>query len=199
MRAEPSWKVLVIASLLTLTAGVVLAGVKIQVDHDPSFDFGTLHTWTWNPKGAGSAAKIITQDDDSAAFKAQVEPKLIPIVTDELEKRGFPQARAGEPDFYVTYYVLITVGSTEQYLGQFANLPKWGLPPVAPATQSLKVYPNGSLILDVTSRATNEVVWRGVAQAEVKWSEDPNKRAERVRDAVRQLLKKFPPKSTKKT
>lgn len=198
MRAKRLARVAMLATVATLAAGVAVAGIKVQIDHDPDFDFSPLRTWAWHPKGPGNAVKIITQDDDSAAFKKQFEPRVLPIIEAAFVGRGFPVAGGGDPDFYVTYYALVTVGDSDQYMGQFVNLPQWGLPPVAPQTQSLKVYPQGSLILDVTSRATNEVVWRGVAQAELKWEEEPAARDRRVRDAVGQLVKKFPPKPAKK-
>lgn len=186
-------------AVVAMAAGIALAGTKVQVDYDPAFDFSALHTWTWHPKGPGNAVKIITQEDDSAEFRKRVEPRLLPMIEAELQRRGFSAPASGEPDFYVTYYVLVTAGDSRQYMGQFANSAKWGLPPMAPSTTSLKVYPYGSLILDVTARTTNEVVWRGVAQAELKWEESEAKRDERVRSAVKELLKKFPPKAARKT
>lgn len=200
MRTSRPVLVALTAAFVALAAGVAIAGIKVQIDHDQTFDFTTLHAWTWFPKGPGNAVKIITEDDDSAAFKKEVEPRIMDIVQAELGRRGFTAPAAGaEPDFYVTYYALVVVGSSDQYMGQFVNAAQWGLPPMTPSTTSLKVYPRGSLILDVTSRATNEVVWRGVAQAELKWDEPQDKREARVREAVKQLLKKFPPKGGKKS
>jgi hypothetical protein len=192
-------RIAIVATLAVFAAGVAAAAIKVQVDHNPAFDFSTLHAWTWHPKGPGNAVKIITADDDSSAFKARIEPRLLSIVEDELQRKGFPTAQGGSPDFHMTYYVLVTVGDSSQSMGQFVgNVPEWGLPPLVGATTSLEIYPRGSLILDVTSVATGEVVWRGIAQAELKWDEAEPKRDQRVRDAVRQLFKKFPPKTTKK-
>jgi len=50
----------------------------------------------------------------------------------------------------------------------------------------------GSLVLDLT--AQDVVVWRGVAQAKIKLGEDTDKRTALLREAVRDLLKRFPPK-----
>jgi hypothetical protein len=184
------------ASVLAL-ASLAWAAIKVQVDHDPEFDFSALKTWAWHPKGPGNAVKIITQEDDSAAFKRQVEPRLLPIVQAEFVRRGFAAAASGDPDFYVTYYAVVTAGNSSQFMGQFISLPKWGLPPLAPQTTSIEYFPRGALILDVTARATDAVVWRGVAQAEMKWEETEAKRDQRVREAVRELLKRFPPKPGK--
>ena len=182
------------ALVLACASAAVLARVKVQVDFDPAFDFGTLRTWTWHPDGPGNARMLMTKDDDSAAFKKQLEPRLMPLVETGLGRRGFAKAAGGDPDFYMTYYVLVTAGASDQYMGQFLPGTVWGVPFVPPATSSLNVFPQGALILDVTSRAQKMVVWRGVAQAEIKWDESRAKRDARIREAVEELLKQLPPK-----
>jgi hypothetical protein len=191
-------RILAPAALIVACASVVaLAKIKVQVDYDHAFDFSTLHTWTWYPDGPGNVRSVVTKDDDSAALKKQFEPRLLPVVEAELVKRGFPKAGAGEPDFYVTYYALMTAGSSDQIIGQFFPGPQWGIPLLPPATSTLKIFQQGSLILDITSRLTKEVVWRGVAQAEIKWEDSQAKRDARVREAVQELLKQLPPKPKK--
>jgi len=190
---------LIITTVAVLAAGVALAGIDVHVENSPTFDFTTLKTWTMNPNGAGNAVRIISADDkDSTELKKNWETKVLPIVQEGFVKRGFPKA-TGEPDFYVTCYVLVTAGSSSQQMGQFLSpVPEWGLPYFAPSTTALSVFPQGSLMLDIAPRATNEVVWRGVAQAELKWDDSEARRAQHVRDAVQDLLKKFPPKPAKK-
>jgi len=191
-------RILPLAVLVVALASVaVLAKIKVQVDYDQTFDFSTLRTWTWHPDGPGNARSVVSKDDDSAAMKKAFEPRLLPIVEAELARRGFAKAASGDPDFYVTYYALMTAGTSEQYMGQFLPGTVWGVP-FAPNTTSLSVYPHGALILDITSRAEKLVVWRGVAQAEIKWDDSQAKRDQRVREAVQELLKQLPPKPKKK-
>jgi len=199
MSATRSFRTSIITVAAALAASVALAGIDVHVENSPTFDFTKLRTWTMNPNGAGNAVRIISENDkDSTQLKKNWETKVLPIVQEGFVKRGFPKA-TGEPDFYVTCYVLVTAGSSSQQMGQF--LPPtldWGLPYFAPSTTALSVFPQGSLILDIAPRVTNEVVWRGVAQAELKWDDTEAKRSEHVRDAVQELLKKFPPKPAKK-
>ncbi len=68
----------------------------------------------------------------------------------------------------------------------------WGLPPFLQATQSLKVMNQGSLVIDLAGGGN--VVWRGVAQAKLKLDTDFKKREAILREGVRDLLKRFPPK-----
>lgn len=84
------------------------------------------------------------------------------------------------------------VSLSAQTRGQFlpANT-AWGLPPFPPATQALKSMDHGSLVLDIS--ANGKVVWRGVAQAKIKIDADAKKREALLREAVRDLLRRFPP------
>jgi hypothetical protein len=50
----------------------------------------------------------------------------------------------------------------------------------------------GSLVLDLSAKGT--VVWRGVAQAEIKMDADDKRREALVREAVRDLLRRYPPR-----
>ena len=59
-------------------------------------------------------------------------------------------------------------------------------------TQSLTMMNRGSLVIDLSAKGA--VVWRGVAQANVKFDADQNKRETLIREAVRDLLKRYPPK-----
>jgi len=200
MSATRSARTTLLTSLLALAAGVAITAADVHVEANPNFDFSQLKTWSMNPKGAGNAVRIISADDkDSSQLKQNWETKILPIVQDGFVKRGFPKA-TGEPDFYVTCYVLVTAGSSSQTMGQFiAPVPDWGLPYFAPSTTALSVFPIGSLILDIAPRSTGEVAWRGVAQAELKWDDSEKRREQHVRDAVQDLLKKFPPKAQKKS
>ena len=80
-----------------------------------------------------------------------------------------------------------------QYMGQFLPaVAAWGLPPFNAATQAVNVVEQGSLVLDIM--ADNKVVWRGVAQAEIKSGLTTEKRRQLIQDAVRELIGKYPPK-----
>jgi hypothetical protein len=52
----------------------------------------------------------------------------------------------------------------------------------------------GSLVIDLA--ANGNVVWRGVAQAKVKFDADFKKREALLREAVHDLLRRFPPKAS---
>jgi hypothetical protein len=179
------------ALLATVALG---AAVKVKTEHDKTIDFSKLQTWAWNDDGAGDVKMARTKDDDPEAVRKRAEPIIMDAVATELSSRGLRLAAAGSPpDLELTYYLLITLGSAAQTMGQFVpTVPEWGLPPFTGATQSFRLVEQGSIVLDLS--ANDVMVWRGVAQAEIKPGQDQQKRQELIRKAVRELLKRYPPK-----
>ncbi|MGH9148478.1 MAG: DUF4136 domain-containing protein, partial [Vicinamibacterales bacterium] len=168
------------------------AGVDVRSEFEKKFDFATVRTWAWNPRGAGEVKMARTPDDDPEAVRKRAEPIIRESVAAELGRHKLQLADTN-PDLTLTYYLLLTIGSSAQNLGQFLPpVAAWGLPPFTPQTQSLTVAEQGSLVLDFS--ATDRVVWRGIAQAKIKWEDDAEKRTKLLREAVRDLLRRFPPK-----
>jgi hypothetical protein len=183
---------LVLVTLLTATT-VVVDAAKTKVERDPKFDFSTLTTWAWNPAGPGSVKVMITPKSKSEPVQRQYEPVIMKAVEDQLGARGYTPASMPPASFYVTYYVLVTVGSSEQYMGQF--LPtnaQWGIPMFAPSTTALTYYPQGTLVLDIGAPAATDMTWRGIAEAKIDLENSEEKRAARLHSIIKDLLSQFP-------
>jgi hypothetical protein len=184
-----------LTGVLIVAAAVSLAAVKVRVEQDKTFDFTKLSTWIWNPEGPGLVKMWLYAESKPEPIQKQYEPVIMKAVEEHFAKRGYTTGANYKPDFRVTYYVLITQGSSSQYMGQF--LPtnaQWGIPIVSPATSSLTFYPQGTMVLDVTSQATNNIVWRGIAEAKIESERTDAQREQRVHEIVGDLLAKFPKK-----
>ncbi len=180
---------LLLVIALAWAAPAVLA-IDVKVDHDKAFDFKSAQTWTWSAK-PGDVKMARTQEDDPEAMRKIAEPVIMSAVANEMTRRGLKQAPGAA--LAVTYYLLLSIEASSQTLGQFLPaVTQWGVPPYAPATQSLEMMNHGSLVLDMTAR--DVIVWRGVANAKIKRETEEPKREELIREAVRDLLKSFPPK-----
>jgi hypothetical protein len=174
-------------------AAAVGAKVKVTVQRDEAFVFTGQRTWTWHPDGPGDVKMALTPNDDPAAIRNRFEPVIVDAVGKALATRGLAASAAGaEPDFFVRYYVLISTNMSAQTIGQFAPAGYWGLPTFSGATQSLRVFEQGALILDVRSAKSRELVWRGIAQAELDRERSPAERDKRLREAIGDIVKKFP-------
>jgi hypothetical protein len=89
--------------------------------------------------------------------------------------------------------LLLSTNMSAQSVGQFLPaVAMWGIPPFAPATQSLQVMNRGSLVLDLSAKGT--VVWRGLAQTNIRPDVDDKKREAMLREGVRDLLRRYPSK-----
>ena len=192
MRSKPTLAIAIALSVLTVQ--VSLARVDVKVDFDKTFNFKPVKSWSWSPAGAGEVKMARTQTDDPEAMKKHVEPLVIETVTAELARLKLEHAPSN-PDVIVNYYLLLTTNQSAQSIGQFLPATmSWGLPLIPQATQSLKVLNQGSLVIDLTAKGN--VVWRGVAQAEIKIGSDLKSREAKLREGVRDILKRYPPKQS---
>jgi hypothetical protein len=180
----------IVAAVILLTEPA-LARVDVKIDFDKSFNFKAVRTWRFDPAGNGEVKMARTQKDDPDAVKAVAEPIIVDSVNTEMERLKLQKADA--PDLIVRYFLLLSTDQTAQTLGQFLpGTVSWGLPPFQQTTQSLKIMTQGALVIDLA--AGGNVVWRGVAQSRLKPDTDFKKREATLREAVRDLLRRFPPK-----
>jgi len=180
----------IVAAVIAL-AEPALARVDVKIDFDKNFNFSSVRTWRFDPAGNGEVKMARTQKDNPDAVKAVAEPIIVEAVNTEMQRLKLQTADA--PDLIVRYFLLLSTDQTAQQMGQFLPATvSWGLPPFQQTTQSLKVMNQGSLVIDLAGGGN--VVWRGVAQAKLKADTDFKKRETMLREAVRDLLKRFPPK-----
>jgi Domain of unknown function (DUF4136) len=184
--------------MFALSAVVLSAKVKVDVMRDPQVGFRPLKTFAWHPDGAGEVKVLVKNSGDPEKLRERFEPVIRPAVEQALAAKGLTPAQGGSPDLYASYYLLITAGDSSQAMGQFLSpTMEWGIPPFQGATQSLKIYEQGSLILDLSSPSLKSAVWRGVAKAEIDRQRTEPQRDDRIREAVREMVKKYPPKPKK--
>ncbi len=184
---------IVIAVGLAMAAQPAVAAMKARVDFDKTFDFTKIKTWAWKAENPGQVVVGRTKDDNPDTVKQRAEPIIFDAVSKELPRRGLKQSTSA-PDITLMYYLLLTVGSSGQTLGQFLpSVAQWGIPPFAPNTTSLEVVEQGSLVIDMV--VDGRPVWRGIGEAKINMDTDQKKREALLREGVRELMKKFPPKS----
>ena len=109
-----------------------------------------------------------------------------------LLARGYEMA-TDNPDFLLGQHVAhpdeMDAHTVNTYYGY--GLDWWGGPDARGTRQE---FPKGALIIDVVDGAENQLVWRGAAAADIEpGSADVRERNRRVKDAVAQILKGFPP------
>ena len=191
-------RLLVVTTLAAAALAVDLAAAKLKAraDFDRSFDFKSLQTWAWDAAGPGEVKLARASDDDPEVVRRRVEPTLVAAVEKEMAASGFKKAAADAvPDARVHYYVLVTVGTATQTMGQFLpTITEWGIPPYVPATQSFEIVQRGAIVLDVVSTKVSHVVFRGIAEGDIDKIKNDGERDAMIRDGIRDLVKKLPRK-----
>jgi hypothetical protein len=170
------------ALALALVAGC--SSMRVDADWNPQAHFDKLSTWGWLPReeGARTAGGV-----DDPLLHQRIEA----AIEDVLAGRGYALAEAAPPDFLVAYHVAIEKQLEARTLYSGYNTGVW-IGPMWSETY-IDEYRLGTLLIDVIEPARREVVWRGRAQARVQEWRSPEQREARVREAVEQVLAKFPP------
>jgi hypothetical protein len=191
-------RTLALAAIVLATVPLV-AGMKVTVQNDKAFNFEGLKTYAWRLDGANPVRILENSLDKPEEVRKNLEPIILAAVDVELAKKGLRRLESGQPDFYLDYYLLVGPSTESQYHGQFVGgVPAWGLPDFAMSTSALKVYEQGSLVIDIVSIAQNQTVWRAKAAAEMDRRRTPAERTDIINEAARRMFEKFPPKFKKK-
>lgn len=165
--------------LLGLAAAAMAQQVETTVDR--AADFSKYRTFSieiatpWgNPIGEKNLLEELT-----AAFTAKGWT---------LDAQGSPDARilvhgaTQEKQRLDTFY-------TGGYGGYYGG---WGWGGVGSSTTTVSEYTEGTLVVDIFDSATKALIWRGVAQDELKAKQ--HKREKQASKAIAKLLRDFPPK-----
>jgi hypothetical protein len=190
--------------------GCSTALVKSDFDHEANFAGRQTFAWAAQPQQA---------DSDSYSQNSLLEKRIHNTVERELAAKGFRKQTTGTPDFLITYHVdfddklkVISDGYNHwsAYYGgcwpgyygfgfgywpghyNFGFSSRYYYWPGFYGTEEpyLREYKEVTLTLDFLNPETRELVWRGWYMDEV---EDVNIQEEKISEAVRRILEKFPP------
>ncbi len=164
-------------------AGTALAG-DVTVDYDKAANFGAIKTF---------ALKLETPWGNPIG-----EKKLTEEMTQALVQKGWTVAPEAEADAQV---LLHGATKTKHSLNTFYSggggygWRGWG-GGMGTATTSASEYTEGTLVMDIYDAKTKQLMWRGVAQGELK--DTPEKREKQLQKVSDKFFKDFPPGSAKK-
>ena len=168
----------VLAATLALT-GCATMNVSSHIERD--VDFAQFRTWDFGPADA-----LPTGDprlDNNPFFKDYLEG----AVGLALEARHYVRATGGTPDLLVHYHANISktfdINGTDSRYGNCRDN----------CEPRFIEYEQGTIVLDVVSTRTNQVVWRGWAQEAIDGIIDNQDSLRReVNKGVTRMMKLFP-------
>jgi hypothetical protein len=176
--------------ILSLTASAALAlgcaSISANSEFDPDADYASYQTYDWMP----SESRRV----DLRARDPLVDQRIRDAIERELGAKGLQKVSSGDPDVRIGYLLVLeeSVDAQTIYTGA---APDWQYRSYGPGTttQQTRLLTTGTLLIDVFDVGKNEMVWRGVAEGQVKEIQDPEKRRARINEAVGKILAQFPP------
>lgn len=162
-----------------LTMSVVAVGflstgcssLKIKTDHDSSYDFNDLTTYTWI-EGARDLDDDLNKDPAIRAPYTQA-------VDSTLQKKGYQLIQNGKADFVVAIY------GRREGVFRYSTMDM---------SMDTGFEMEGVLVIEITDPEIEEVVWQGQGRQDMKRMVSPEYRERHSVKVVGKLLKNFPPK-----
>lgn len=171
---------------------VGLAGCAVT-DFDQAANFNHYRTFAWGQ----SEVKIENPVYNSGLINKNIRA----TVEQEFARRGITENKK-DPDFLVSYRTYTEKkqsSGTMPYYGypyypfRFAPFGwGWGFPYYGyygGLNNTPRSYTEGTLIIDITDRKTDELVWRGTVRGDV---ENVNNLEKQIRKGVKAIMKKYP-------
>jgi hypothetical protein len=185
-----------IAAGIAILALTGCSTMEVSTDFDPRADFTNLKTYDWisEPRKPTGDPRI----DNNTILEGRIQT----AVDGELSARGFTRTDAGTADFLVAYHVSLDKQRSVQHLNDYYGYgPGWGYSygatrrPAYYGGSSTYVYEyeEGTLILDIVKPEGRELMWRGAARDEVRFSKSPESDGKQLTEAVTRMLEHFPP------
>ena len=186
-----------LTSLGAVAVMLLLAGcssLTINRDYNPGAvpTMQAYQTYSWLPEPAEG------RGSDTRVNNPLTIQRVVNAIDYALQEKGFQKVESGG-DFKVGWHGAINSETNyvtyNNYYGY--GWGGWGYGGWGGGTSTTSAYTieQGSLLIDIIDANKNELVWRGLAQAEVGKQRSPEDTQRELNDVCVEILKGFPPKN----
>jgi hypothetical protein len=184
-------KILISVMLLSLTA---CSSMKVSVDYDENYDFSKLKSWSW---------RYAEQPQTGDAFIDNPirDQRIRASIKTALAEKGLSQS-SEHPDFLVRYELKVETKEKTSNVSIFVGTGTWGshggvsVGAGAPVASSSTPYNVGTLYIDFLAPESGNLLWRGTGEATMNESGTPEEKQAATLEAVRKIMKDYPPKKS---
>tara|TARA_R110000787_G_scaffold15038_5_gene46302 strand:- start:10239 stop:10778 length:540 start_codon:yes stop_codon:yes gene_type:complete len=175
-------KLFAVILIVTLTS---CSTVKVVSDYDTKANFTQYKTFAFYKKGIDKAS---VSDLDKKRIMRSIEAELV--------AKGF--TKSDNPDILVSIFTKsrerVNVTDNNNFGWGFG----WGYNPWFNGRSNINVnqYTEGTLFIDFIDKKSNELVWQGIGSGAMKMK-SVEKKEERIKEFVREILLSYPPGSEK--
>ncbi len=184
-----------LSKLLVVLSALVFAGCttrpSVETDHQADFDFSSLKTFAVAETKQDSKENILISPFTLSHIHSALETELV--------KRYQGVSTAANPDFIVSYHVVIEEKLDPRSYDDLYGFGYYGRGYRYPSLffhgpgSGLRVYNQGSLIVDIVDAKTEKPIWRGVSEKRLSRSMAPQQQREVLSRAVTEVIGQFPP------
>jgi len=164
---------------------LIIAGCSQQIvvhtDFDPDYDLWKYKTFDWGQK------INIEEGQNPLHYNELNDKRIKAAVAQQLTKRGYKLA-SDNPDLILHYHIIVkdqTAVITEP-LG-YTYGPYW-----VRTNTNLYSYKEGTLILDLMDKKTNNLIWRGWAVTTINDAYSTKEIEKLTNTVVTKIFKEFP-------
>lgn len=184
------------ARFLTLIVAIIFLSScaskpRVSTDSESGYNFSALKTF------------VVTNAKQDTKESILISPFTLnhihSVVNSELSKRYQALGEASTPDFYVTYHVVMEEKLEPSAYDQMYGFGYRGYRYPSsifyrPHLEGgVRVYNQGSLIIDMVDAKTQQPIWRGVSEKRLGRGSSPQQQREILTGAVLEVLAQFPP------
>ncbi len=166
------------ALVLALLACGLASAQDVTSNSMPGTDFTKYHTYKWVSIEGGAHPNQIVDAQIKQAIDAQ------------LAAKGLTKTDSDKADLYVGYQVSVDQQKQWNAYGMGGGL-RWGGGMATAQSSTINI---GTLVLDMYDPTSKQLVWTGRATKTLDPSKNQEKNQKNLDNAMKKLLKNFPPK-----
>jgi len=164
--------------VLTLVTCMAVSAQDVTTNAMPGTDFSKYHTYKWvTIEGAKYPNQIV-----DAQIKQSVDA--------QLATKGLTKVAGDKADLYIGYQTSLAQQEQWNAYGMGGGY-RWG---GGMATATSSTIDIGTLVLDMYDPSTKQLVWTGRATKTMDSGGNQQKKQKNLDNAMKKLLKNFPPK-----
>jgi hypothetical protein len=175
-------------ALASLTACLACSGIRVTTDYDPNADFSNVRTYAWFDDRSGV-------EGDRADVTSLLDRRVRSAVDAELQRKGIQLVDRSEAEALVGYHLGIENKLDVDTINTGYGYGRYGRYGGIGTTTTVREYQEGTLLIDVIDPSSKQLIWRGSGQSRINQYSTPADREQRVNEAVKQILEKFPPRA----
>jgi Domain of unknown function (DUF4136) len=176
-------------TLVTLAIAIVLSPAlamaqKTSYDYDKTANFAGFKTYALK--------------DGTKVGQPLIDDRIVAAIEAELGAKGLTKSET--PDVFVVYHVAFDKQKdistfSSGYGGGYGGYGwRYGGGWAGTTTTQVRDIVVGTLVIDLADAKKNMLAWRGMGVKEVDTQANPEKRDKSINNAVKKILKNYPPK-----